>query len=134
MAVVKSTAKAKTKAAAEKEPLVCEGNCLHEKTVAQVRKGLSIPEDIDATAELFKALADPTRLRIVNALLLSEICVCDVAALFGMSQPAVSHHLKVLRAARLVRTRRDGKTIYYSLDDEHVANIFYQGLLHASHR
>jgi ArsR family transcriptional regulator len=76
---------------------------------------------------------DPTRLKIVNALLLEEICVCDVAAVLGMSQPAVSHHLKVLKAARLVKYRRDGKQIYYSLDDEHVANIFYQGLMHVSH-
>jgi len=114
--------------------LLCEYNCLHEETVARVRAGLSPGEEIEATAELFKALSDPTRLKIVNALLLAEICVCDVAALLGMSQPAVSHHLKVLRAARLVRTRREGKTVFYTLDDEHVANIFYQGLIHVSHK
>jgi len=119
---------------AKREAAVCEASCVHEGTVERVRQGLAPAEEIEATAELFKALGDPTRLRIVNALLLAEICVCDVAALLGMSQPAVSHHLAVLRAARLVRTRRDGKTIFYSLDDEHVTNVFYQGLLHASHQ
>jgi ArsR family transcriptional regulator len=111
----------------------CDCGGLGEDTVSVVRKGMSPPEALDDTAELFKALADPTRLRIVNALLLAEICVCDVAELLEMSQPAVSHHLKILRQARLVRTRRDGRTIYYRLDDEHVSNVFYQGLLHASH-
>jgi len=115
------------------EAPVCETYCVHEEAVARARAGLSSGADIEATAELFKALADPTRLKIVNALLLAEICVCDIAALIGMSQPAVSHHLRALRAARLVKTRRDGKTVYYALDDEHVANIFYQGMLHASH-
>ncbi|MDR1796919.1 MAG: metalloregulator ArsR/SmtB family transcription factor [Clostridiales Family XIII bacterium] len=114
--------------------MFCEADCLHVDTVARVRQGLSGDAAIGDTAELFKALSDPTRLKIVNALLLAEICVCDVAALLSMSQPAVSHHLKVLRAARLVRTRREGKTVFYTLDDEHVANIFYQGLIHVSHK
>ena len=113
---------------------ICENNVIHEKTVKIVRKGLSGDAPLVEAAELFKVLGDPTRLKIVNSLLLEEICVCDVAAVLGMSQPAVSHHLKVLKAARLVKYRRDGKQIYYSLDDEHVANIFYQGLLHASHK
>jgi ArsR family transcriptional regulator len=112
---------------------VCACNTIHEETVAVVRKGLSADATLAGAAELFKVFGDPTRLKIVNALLLDEICVCDVAAVLGMSQPAVSHHLKVLKAARLVKYRRDGKQIYYSLDDEHVANIFYQGLMHVSH-
>lgn len=113
---------------------VCECNVIHEKTVAAVRKGLPGDAALTDAAELFKVLGDPTRLKIVSSLLLEEMCVCDVAAVMGMSQPAVSHHLKVLKAARLVKYRRDGKQIYYSLDDEHVTNIFYQGLLHASHK
>ena len=104
------------------------------KTVAAVRKGLPGDAALADSAELFKVLGDPTRLKIVSSLLLEEMCVCDVAAVMGMSQPAVSHHLKVLKAARLVKYRRDGKQIYYSLDDEHVTNIFYQGLLHATHK
>ncbi|MDR3365336.1 MAG: metalloregulator ArsR/SmtB family transcription factor [Clostridiales Family XIII bacterium] len=111
----------------------CGCNVIHEDTVARVRAGLTQDETLSATAELFKALADPTRLKIVNVLLLAEVCVCDIAATVDMSQPAVSHHLKALRAARLVKYRREGKTIYYSLDDEHVSNVFYQGLLHTSH-
>ena len=119
---------------ADADALVCECNVIHEKTVASVRKGLPRDSDLVESAELFKVLGDPTRLKIVSSLLLEELCVCDVAAVMGMSQPAVSHHLKVLKAARLVKYRRDGKQIYYSLDDEHVTNIFYQGLLHASHK
>jgi ArsR family transcriptional regulator len=112
---------------------LCECAVIHEDAVAQARAGLSSDAAIADTAELFKALADPTRLKIINALMIAEVCVCDVAALLGMSQPTVSHHLKILRQARLVRIRRDGKVVFYRLDDEHVVNIFYQGLLHASH-
>ena len=111
----------------------CECNIIHEDAIEKIKLGLSKDEEIDRTAELFKVLGDPTRLKIVNALMLSEICVCDLAKLLGMSQPAVSHHLKTLRQTRLVKYRRDGKTIFYKLDDEHVANVFYQGLLHISH-
>jgi len=118
----------------EKESdMTCVACGTHDDKVEQVRRGMSADEAIEVTADLFKALCDPTRLKIVNALMLEEICVCDIAAVLGMSQPAVSHHLKLLRDARLVRTRRDGKTVYYRLDDEHVSNVFYQGLLHASH-
>jgi len=118
----------------EKESdMTCAACGTHDDKVEQVRRGMSADETIEVTADLFKALCDPTRLKIVNALMLEEICVCDIAAVLGMSQPAVSHHLKLLRDARLVRTRRDGKTVYYRLDDEHVSNVFYQGLLHASH-
>jgi len=112
---------------------VCTERHTHSDAIEAARRGMSPSDQIEGTAELFKALADPTRLRVVNALLLAEICVCDLAELLEMSQPAVSHHLKTLRQARLVKTRRDGKTVYYRLDDEHVANLFYQGLLHASH-
>jgi ArsR family transcriptional regulator len=97
-----------------------------------VRTGLSDDTQLRKTAELFKAVSDPTRLKIVNALILAEMCVCDIAALMNMTQPAVSHHLKVLRQMHLVKYRRDGKIVYYSLDDEHVSNVFYQGLLHTS--
>jgi ArsR family transcriptional regulator len=81
-------------------------------------------------AELFKALSDPTRLKIVNALILSEMCVCDISALLNMNQPAISHHLKVLRQTQLIKYRRNGKIVYYSLDDEHIAPLFKQGHAH----
>ena len=111
----------------------CDCNIIHEDVIEKIKLGLSKDKEIDRAAELFKVLGDPTRLKIINALMLAEICVCDLAKLLGMSQPAVSHHLKTLRQTRLVKYRREGKTIFYKLDDEHVANVFYQGLLHISH-
>lgn len=111
----------------------CDCNIVHDDVVEKIKQGISNDEDLDRAAELFKVLGDPTRLKIINSLILAEICVCDLADLLGMSQPAVSHHLKVLRQTRLVKYRRSGKTVYYKLDDEHVANVFYQGLLHVSH-
>jgi ArsR family transcriptional regulator len=104
---------------------------IHEDIVRQVRSGLTGDSHLHKTAELFKVLGDPSRLKIINTLILSEMCVCDIAALLDMTQPAISHHLKVLRQTQLVKYRRDGKVVYYSLDDEHVSNLFYQGLLHA---
>ena len=112
----------------------CTCPVIHEDVVNNVRGGLSGDLLIKKTAEMFKAVSDPTRLKIINALILSEMCVCDIAALMNMTQPAVSHHLKILRQLQLVKYRREGKIVYYELDDEHVRNLFYQGLLHASER
>lgn len=84
-------------------------------------------------AEAFKALSDPTRVRIISALAHSELCVCDIAAALGMSQSAISHQLQTLRALRLVKNRREGRQMYYSLDDEHIHSLFKQGLDHALH-
>lgn len=111
---------------------LCACTVIHHDIVKSVRAGLSGDRNLQKTAELFKVLDDPSRLKIINALLLSEMCVCDIAAIMDMSQPAISHHLKVLRQTQLVKYRKEGKVVYYSLDDEHVSNIFYQGLLHAS--
>ncbi|NLG11262.1 MAG: winged helix-turn-helix transcriptional regulator [Coriobacteriaceae bacterium] len=110
---------------------VCTRAIIHEDTLQRARLGLTDDTTLSRASELFKALSDPSRLRIINALLLEEMCVCDVAELLQMSQPAVSHHLRVLRQSQLVKHRRDGKVVFYSLDDEHVHNIFYQGLAHA---
>jgi ArsR family transcriptional regulator len=84
-------------------------------------------------AETFKALSDPTRVRIVSLLASAELCVCDVAAALGMSQSAVSHQLRTLRDLRLVRWRREGRQIFYTLDDDHVADLFRRGLDHVAH-
>jgi DNA-binding transcriptional ArsR family regulator len=84
-------------------------------------------------AETFKALSDPTRVRIVSLLAQDELCVCDVAAALDMSQSAVSHQLRTLRDLRLVRWRRDGRQIFYTLDDEHVGDLFQLGLDHVAH-
>lgn len=81
-------------------------------------------------AELFKTFGDPTRIRILTALSFRELCVCDIAELLGMTQSAISHQLRILKQMKLVKFRRDGKTVYYSLDDSHVATILSQGLEH----
>jgi len=84
-------------------------------------------------ADLFKALADPTRVRIIGLLAHTELCVGDLCLVLGMSQPAVSHQLRVLRNLRMVRARKDGRHVFYTLDDEHVHDLFDQGLAHAQH-
>jgi len=84
-------------------------------------------------AELFRALADPTRVRIVSALGASELCVCDIAATLDMSQSAISHQLRLLRQLHLVKRRKQGQMVYYALDDEHVSALFGQGLDHVRH-
>jgi len=85
-------------------------------------------------ADTFKAIGDPTRVRILFLLSEKELCVHDLAELLGITQPAVSHHLRLLRMLGLVRTRRDGRSIYYALDDEHVLQLFRCGYDHVLHR
>jgi ArsR family transcriptional regulator len=85
---------------------------------------------VDALAETFKVLGDATRVRILDALARAELCVHDLAALVGLNQSAVSHQLRLLRGMRLVRTRRDGRQIFYALDDDHIVRLFEQGLEH----
>lgn len=88
---------------------------------------------VDQVAETFKALGDPTRVRLIHALLHEELCVSDLAALLGLTESAISHQLRLLRGLRVVRSRRDGKLIYYALDDEHVTRLFQLSLEHAGH-
>ena len=83
-----------------------------------------------ALAETFKVLGDPTRVRILDALSRAEVPVCDLAELLGLTQSAVSHQLRLLRGSRLVKSRRDGHHIYYTLDDHHIVGLFEQGLEH----
>lgn len=83
-------------------------------------------------AELFKALGDYTRVRILHALSVSELCVCALAEVLEMSQSAISHQLRLLRAARLVRYRKEGKNVFYALDDKHVETLLQQGFAHIS--
>lgn len=99
--------------------------------VAVARAGLPPGPTVDALAEIFKALGDPTRLRLLTALARGEFCVCDLAAAVGISESAASHQLRLLRALRIVRPRRDGRRVHYRLDDEHIAGLLAQGLDHA---
>ncbi len=108
----------------------CSFLCVHEDVVAQVRRNL--PEDTALLhlADLFKVFGDGTRIRILYVLLKAEVCVCDLATLLGMTQSAVSHQLRILKQARLIKARRDGKTVFYSLADDHVATLLRQGMEH----
>lgn len=91
----------------------------------------TIPEaTVVALAEIFKALGDTTRVRMLDALSRSEVCVCDLAEMLGLTESAVSHQLRFLRSLRLVRSRRDGRHIYYALADQHIVKLFEQGLEH----
>ncbi len=98
--------------------------------VARLREALIGQASVDALAETFRALGDPTRVRVLDALSHGELCVCDLAALLGSSQSATSHQLRLLRTLRLVRTRRAGRMVFYALDDRHIVTLFRQGLRH----
>ncbi len=111
----------------------CDTNEPHAGPIKRAREAMPRDEDLAALSELFKSLADNTRVRILAALQTEELCVCDLAALLDMSQSAVSHQLRLLRGAHLVRFRRDGKNVFYSLDDQHVSALFKQGLEHVRH-
>ena len=110
--------------------LCCEETEVHESAVEQVRRQLPEDEVLYDLAELFKIFGDSTRVKILYALLESELCVCDIAKLMEVSQSAVSHQLRVLKGSKLVKFRREGKTLYYSLADDHVIRILSQGMEH----
>lgn len=101
--------------------------------VTRVRRLRAQLQRMEELADLFAALGDPTRVKIVYALSREEMCVCDLAALVGLSLQAVSYHLRLLRALRLVKYRRQGRRVFYSLDDEHVDALIKQGMAHVEH-
>lgn len=109
---------------------LCEIVHLHPARVAELRAALIENDDVTDLAETFRALGDPTRVRMLDALSHGELCVCDLAALVGLSESAVSHQLRLLRNLRLVRPRRDGRMVFYALDDRHIMMLFRQGLRH----
>lgn len=109
---------------------VCEVKYVNEKQVRRVQAQLIEDETAHRLAETFKVLSDPTRIKILHALSLAELCVCDLSNLLGMNDSAVSHHLRLLRALKLVKYRKEGRVAYYSLDDEHIEKLFQQGLEH----
>ena len=108
----------------------CDCPVIHHDVVEKVRKRLPKEDLLFDLAELFKVFGDSTRVRIISALLHSEMCVCDIAVLLGMSKSAISHQFRALRQTRLVKNRRNGKVVFYSLDDSHIEGIFKQGLAH----
>lgn len=113
------------------ENAVCQVTCVDEAKVERVLASLPDQQLLNTTAQIFKMLADPNRLRLLHALSQEELCVCDLSALVEVSDSAVSHQLRLLRATRLVRSRREGKMVYYRLDDQHVEHLIKEGLRHA---
>ena len=107
---------------------------LHDKTVRLVRDRMLSENVLRELADFFKVFGDTTRIKILHALSTSEMCVYDIAALLNMKQPAVSQQLRILKQSKLVKYKKDGKMVYYSLDDEHIKQIFGIALVHISER
>ena len=108
----------------------CDCTVIHEDVIDRVKGEMPAAEQMYDLSELFKSLGDQTRLKILFALSKNKMCVCDIAVLLGMTKSSISHQLRILKQSKLVNYRRDGKVVYYSLADNHVKNIFDQGLLH----
>lgn len=111
---------------------LCEVTKIHSNIVNELIPKMPNEEVLYDIAELFKVFADSTRVRILYALIESELCVCDISALLNMSQSAISHQLRVLKQSRLVKYRRSGKTIFYSLCDDHIKTMLDMGMEHVS--
>ena len=112
--------------------IMCEADELHEAIIAKVKENMPGADKVMRVSELFKVFGDITRVNIICALFVGEMCVCDIAAVLGMTQSAISHQLRILNSARLVKYRREGKSVFYSLDDEHISNIFNLAMNHVS--
>lgn len=108
----------------------CDVRVVHLERVARARAEAIAEKDVSRLARTYKLMGDPTRLKIILALRGGEMCVCDIAAFIGLSESAVSHQLRRLRDLSLVRSRRDGQVLYYSLDDDHVVDLITTGLRH----
>ena len=110
----------------------CDNHYVHEDRVRSARKALRDEQTTQDLSETFKVLSDPTRLQIVIALTKEELCVCDIAALLGMTDSAISHQLRMLKHLRLVKHRKKGKMAYYSLDDAHIENLIHVATQHVA--
>ncbi len=108
----------------------CESTELHEDLIQAVTEHMPEEEELYDLAELFKVFGDSTRIRILYVLFEAEVCVCDIAEALHMTQPAISHQLRILKQAKLVKSRREGKSVFYSLADGHVRTIIAQGREH----
>jgi ArsR family transcriptional regulator len=112
----------------------CAETIIDEDKVKQAQQFLLDGLSATHLAAIFRALADPTRTRIVSVLAQTELCVCDLAATLGMTQSAISHQLSLMRELRVVKSRKEGRMVYYTLDDEHIRDLFQRGLEHIEHR
>ena len=113
---------------------ICKSTVIHEGNVRKAKEQMPEEEVLYDMAEFFKVFGDSTRIKIISALFESEMCVCDLSAALNMTQSAISHQLRVLKQANLVKFRREGKVVYYTLSDDHVKDIFNQGLVHIQER
>jgi ArsR family transcriptional regulator, lead/cadmium/zinc/bismuth-responsive transcriptional repressor len=109
---------------------ICDATHLDPGDTVARRARMMAPRTVEALAETFRVLGDPTRVRILDALSGGELCVCDIASMVGISESAVSHQLRLLRGMRLVRPRRAGRQVYYAVDDQHILELLRQGLTH----
>lgn len=110
----------------------CDDNYIHKDMLSIVKSKMPDENNMLEIAELFKAFGDQTRAKIISALSIGELCVCDLAELLSMTSSAISHQLRVLRQARMIKSRRAGKSVYYRLDDEHISSIFLMAFAHIS--
>jgi ArsR family transcriptional regulator len=111
----------------------CEVDAIHQNLVELAARTLVDQDSADNIARIFQALADPTRVRLISAMIASELCVCDLSMLLGMTQSAVSHQLRILRDLRLVHSRKEGRVVFYALDDDHIRDLFTRTKEHLLH-
>lgn len=109
---------------------VCETTVIHEDKILKIKGTMEKDDVLQNLGDFFKLLGDNTRIKILNILFYEEMCVCDIAHILNMTQSAISHQLRVLKQGRLVKYRKEGKVVYYSLDDDHVKEIVQKGLIH----
>jgi ArsR family transcriptional regulator, lead/cadmium/zinc/bismuth-responsive transcriptional repressor len=112
---------------------ICNERCINKNKVEKTVKNIPGQEEVTRMADIFKALSDPSRLKIVLALINQEHCVCDIAVICNQTDSAISHQLRILRTLKIVKNRREGKVIYYSLDDDHVISLINMSLEHVRH-
>jgi len=109
---------------------VCKTNCIHTETVYSVNRSFPPEQQLQKLTNFFKIFGDFSRLKLIYALSKSELCVCDLAALLGLDQSTISHQLRILKQENVVKYRKDGKVVYYSLSDDHVQEIVEKGFVH----
>lgn len=112
----------------------CDCTVIHEEVVDRVRKAMPEDEGIYDLADFFRVFGDSTRIKMLWGLSEAELCVCDLAVLLNMTQSAISHQLRVLKQVGMVKNRKEGKIVFYSLDDEHIKGILDQGMIHINEK
>lgn len=117
-----------------KNEFVCDCNVIHQDIVDKITDQIPEEKTFDNLAEFFKLIGDPTRLKILFALDKEEVCVCDIANILSMSKSSISHQLAVLRKSEIIKCRKQGKEVYYTLDDNHVNEVFEIALNHINHK